>query len=239
MAVNTPHRSLAVAGTQEAAGIPAVVAARLAAVAGAVFFVLIVIDTGFRGGAPSATDSGNDVFDYVAQHHGRLQLGAVLSGLAMSAALVWLSGLFRILRRAEGGPSGLSVAALAGGALAAASMTTTALIQGTVANRIDDLGAAGVRVWWTMYLLSTGATLLGLLVLIGATAIVSLQSRLLARWFAMVSGVLAVVSVVGASTIGYDGSGIQTVAGVAILLDSVWILVVSLYLWRDSARAFA
>jgi hypothetical protein len=88
-----------------------------------------------------------------------------------------------------------------------------------------------------MYLLSIGASLLGLLLVIGVTAFVSLQTKLFAGWFVVSSVVLALVSVIGAFTIGYDTSGIQVVAGVAIVLDSVWILLVSIFLWRDPALA--
>jgi len=49
--------------------------------------------------------------------------------------------------------------------------------------------------------------------------------------------VLARVSLVGACTIGYDADGIQAVAGIAILLDTAWILLVSIYLWRDPELA--
>jgi len=49
--------------------------------------------------------------------------------------------------------------------------------------------------------------------------------------------VLALVSLVGACTIGYDADGIQAVAGIAILLDTAWILLVSIYLWRDPELA--
>lgn len=204
---------------------------RLAALAGAVYFGLIVAFSQLTSGSPSATDPGQEVFDYVARHHGRIQLAAVLIGFAMPAALLWLSGLFRALREAEGTP-GFALAALGGGVLAAASTVTSALIAGTTATRINDLGPGGARVWWTMYLLSIGATLLGLLLLIGATAIVCLERKLFARWFVVTSIVLALMSAVGACAIGYDTSGIQVVAGIAVLLDSVWILLVSIFLWR-------
>ncbi len=98
----------------------------------------------------------------------------------MPAALVWLSGLVGAPRRAEGGIPYVAVIALAGGVLAAASGVIAALIEGTTAIRISDLGPAGARVWWTMLLLSTGAMLLGLLLLVGATAVVSVQRRLFA-----------------------------------------------------------
>jgi hypothetical protein len=244
MKVMPRHSDLATAQTTRltvaggrASRIPEAMSVRLAALAGAVFFALMVVQANFRSGAPSATDSGRKIFDFVADHADRLQMGAVLLGLAMSAALVWLSGLFRTLTRAEGGTAGVAVAALAGGVLAAASTVIGALIEGTMAIRIDDLGPEGVRVWWTMFLLSTGATLLGLFVLIGATAITSLRTRLFGRWFGVTSVVLTLASLVGAFAIGYATTGIQIVAGGALVLDGIWILLVSVFMWRDPALA--
>ena len=210
---------------------------RVAAIAGAVFFALMVVHAGLRSGAPSATDPGRDVVAYVTRHQGRLQLGAVAIGFAMPAALIWLSGLLRALGGAEGATPAAATVALGGGVLAAASTVTGALVEGTTATRISDLGPAGARVAWTMFLLSTGATLLGLLVLVGVTAIVTLRTHLLARWFGVASLVLALASAVGACTIGYGSDAIQAVAGIAVLLDSVWILLVSIFLWRDPGLA--
>ncbi len=154
---------------------------RLAALGGVLFFVLVVINSNQLSGAPSASDSGQETFDYLARHHGRFQIGAVLWGFAMAGALLWLSGLFRALRRAEGGTPGLALVALGGGVLAAATTLTGALIEGTMAARVSDLGPSVVTSFWTLYLLSFGATLFGLLVLIGTTAVISLQARLFAR----------------------------------------------------------
>ena len=64
--------------------------------------------------------------------------------------------------------------------------------------------------------MSTGATLLGLSLLIGATAAVSVRMHLFARW------------------IGYSSEAIQGVAGGAVLLESVWTLLISMFVWRDS-----
>ncbi len=221
--------------TRQAVRAPRTIAGRLAALAGAVSFVLILISAILRGNTPSATDSAQKIFSYLALHHGQLQLGAVLAALAMSTALVWAAGLYRALRKAESGTPGLAVAAFGGGVLTAASMLTLALIEGTMATRFHDLGPAGSRVFWTMFLLSTGAVLVGLLAVIGATAIICLRARLFPRWFAVASTVLALASLIGACTIGYTTVGIQVAAGLAIILDGVWILMVSVYLWRDPA----
>jgi hypothetical protein len=235
-AVTAQREGLTVVDSQ-AVRVPGAMSVRLAALAGAIFFALMVIQANLRSGAPSASDSGQKIFDYVADHAGRLQLSAVLLGLAMSAALVWLSGLYRTVRRAEGGTPAVAVTALAGGVLTAASTVIGALIVGTMAVRIDDLDPAGARVWWTMSLLSIGAMLLGLLVMIGATAVVGLQTRLFGRWFAAAGLVLTIVSLAGAFTIGYASTGIQVVAGIAIILDGVWILLVSIFMWRDPTLA--
>jgi hypothetical protein len=88
-----------------------------------------------------------------------------------------------------------------------------------------------------MLLLSTGAILFGLLVMIGATAIAGLQTGLFGRWFAVAGVVLTFASVAGAFTIGYANAAIQVVGGVALLLDGVWMLLVSVFLWRHPALA--
>ena len=212
--------------------VPGAGSIRIAALGGMVFFALLVAFGSLTSNYPAATASRQKVFGYLADHQGQLQAAAVLYALAMPAALLLLSGLFRALRRAEGGTSGLTVAALAGGVLTAASTVIGALVLGTTATRYVDLGPAGARVFSTMFLLSIGATLTGLILLIGATAAVCLQTDLFARWFVITSVVLAVASVVGACTIGYPATGTQAVAGITVLLDSVWILLISVFLWR-------
>jgi hypothetical protein len=221
--------------TRSAVRAPGTMSGRVAALAGAVSFVLILISATMLSNAPSATDSGQKILRYLALHHGRLQLGAVLTALAMATALVWAAGLSRALRRAEGGTPVLALAAFGGGVLAAASTVTWALIEGTMATRFGDLGPAGARILWTMFLLNVAAMLVGLIVVIGATAIVCLRARLFPRWFAVASTVLALVSVAGACTIGYTAPGIQVAAGLAVILDGAWILMVSIYFWRDPA----
>lgn len=224
-------------GTSPATRAPGAMSVRFAALGGAVYFGLILAFTSQFSGSPKATDSRQQVFTYLSAHQGRMQAAALLMGFAMPAALLFLSGLFRALRQAEGGTARLALAALGGGILAAAAGATGALILGTTATRITDLGPASARVWWTMYLMSIGANLLGLLLMIAVTAIVSLQRQLFPRWFAVATIVLAMVSIAGAFTIGYATTATFVLSGAAILLDSIWIFLVSLLLWRNPALA--
>jgi hypothetical protein len=210
---------------------------RVSALAGLVFFALMLVHAGLRNGAPAASDSGQEIYDHVVENAGRYQLSAVALGLAMAAVLVWLPAPFGALRRAEGGSTGAAMVAVAGGVLAAAGAVMMALIEGTLATTIEDIGPAGARTWWTLFLTGVGPTLVGLLVLIGATATVSVRTHLFGRWLTIASVVLAVASLVGAFTIGYATVGIQVTAAIALLLDGVWIMVVSLKLWRHPALA--
>jgi hypothetical protein len=54
---------------------------------------------------------------------------------------------------------------------------------------------------------------------------------------ARANGVLAVVSAIGATTIGSTTTGWQAVAGVSVILDSAWIFVVSRRPWREPGLA--
>jgi hypothetical protein len=139
------------------------------------------------------------------------------------------------LRRAEGGTPGLAMAAFGGAVLTAASTLALAVIEGTAAARFHDLGPAGARVLWTMHLLTAGGTFVGMFVLIGATAVVCLRAHLFPRWFAVASTVLALASAVGACIIGYTPVGILVVGSLASTSGALWILMVSIYFWRDPA----
>jgi hypothetical protein len=215
---------------------PGTMPGRVAALAGAACFVLIAISSDLLSNAPDpVTGSGQKILSYLALHHGQLQLSAALTALAMAAALVWAAGLYRALRRAEGGTPGLAMAAFGGAVLTAASNVTLAVIEGTAAARFHDLGPAGARVLWTMCLLTAGASLVGMLVVIGATAVVCLQVHLFPRWFAAASTVLALASAVGACIIGYTPGGILVVFVPAAALGAMGILMVSVYFWRDPA----
>ena len=165
--MSTHARKLHELGRSSATRAPGTMSVRLAALGGAVYFGLILAFLSQFEGTPKATDSRQQVFNYLSAHHNSLQAAAVLMGFAMPAALVFLSGLFRALRQAEGGTARFALGALGGGILAAAAGATGALILGTTAARITDLGPASAHVWWTMYLMSIGAILLGLLLKIG------------------------------------------------------------------------
>jgi hypothetical protein len=213
---------------------------RVAALAGLAFFVLIIVSGPvLTSSTPNLSDSATKIFNFYKNHQSNLKAAAVLFGLAMSAVLIWVSGAWRALRKAEGGTPGLAVTALVGVALASAMTVAAAAIEATTALRVGDLGLSGARFFFTLSQFTRAGTLFGLLVLIAATAAISLQTGLFARWFNVVSIVLVLVSVAGAFGVAYASDTVQTLTAVGLTLDSLWILVFSIYLWRKPELAIS
>lgn len=210
---------------------------RVPAVAGAVLFSLIVVHAQLRSGAPSATEPVQDVVAFISRHQERLQLSAVALAVAMPVAIVWMSAVLDAVRRIVGRICVGQRTAYAGGVLAASAGISTALIEGMLALRSSDLGAGATRALWTLFLTSTGAIVLGLALLIAGTIVAARRTRLFSRWFTIASFGLVVLSLAGAVTIGYDSAAAQIVAAVAVVLAGVWMLLVSVFMWRYPAPA--
>lgn len=206
---------------------------RLTALAGLAFVILIIVQGPvLNNSSPTLTDSSQTIYNYFKNHQGSIKASAFFYGLAMSAVLIWISVLFRALRRAEGGNSGLALTALAGIGLAAAMSVTAAVIEATTALRIMDLNPRSARYFFTLFQFAQGGILFGLAVLVAATAVVSLRTGLFRRWFGMVSGFLAVASIVGATGVAYANDPLQSIAVIMLSLDTLWVLVVTGFLLR-------
>jgi hypothetical protein len=65
--VDTRHR-VRVAGGKGVGGAASV---RLASLGGAIYFALVIVYPNLVSGSPAATDPADEVFDYLARHHGR------------------------------------------------------------------------------------------------------------------------------------------------------------------------
>ena len=211
---------------------------RLCALAGLAFFVLIIVAGPIlQGGAPSLTDTSAKMYHYLATHQSKLKASAALFGFAMAAVLVWLAAHYSSLRKAEGGHAGFAPAALAGGILATAATVAASAVLGVTALRIHDLTQAQGRFFFTLYQFMSGGLLAGLAILVGASAVVFLGDRMYARWFAWVSGLLAVLDLVAVLGVAYANGAVQALVAIGATLTTLWILVIAVLLWRDPEKA--
>lgn len=206
---------------------------RLAAVAGAVFALLILVAGPVLGrSSPDLSASGQTTFDFIRGHRSDIQLSAALGALATGALVIWLSGLFGALRHATGGYPGLAVAAVAGGMLAASTSLVSQAIKATTACQITEIGPRNVHVFYTLVKFTNGGVLIGLTVVISMTAAATLANSMAGRWFAILSCVLAVGSLLGAASLAYAGAAPQQLGKAFLSLDTAWVLIVSILLWR-------
>lgn len=211
---------------------------RLAAGAGVLFFVLIVVQGPILNtNSPALTASAQKIFNYFNAHHSRIKLSAALYALAMAAILAWLPGFYGALRRAMHQVPGLAVSAAGGVVLATAMTVSTAAIEAVIACRIGEIDPTLVRVLFTLESFTQGGILFGLLVAIGSAGAISVQTGLWGRWFGPLSLLLAVGSLLGSMAIAYANDTAQTLGGVMLSLDTLWVLLVSILLFRKPELA--
>jgi hypothetical protein len=199
-------------------------AVRLVPLAGLVFVVLALVSLFVAGEPPDADDSVREVVEYYDDHEAAIIVGSVLEGLAAVALLFFAASLRRAIRREEDGPGVLSVVALAGGAVAAAGIGTDAAIRfalADVATDIEPAAAQSLNALWGNFFFPM-AVGIGALVL--ATGLAGLRTRVIPTWLAWVSFLIFVA--------------MFTPPGpVAFLVSALWVVVVSILLWRREVAA--
>jgi len=210
--------------------------ARVAAVSGVLFVVLLVVSGFLPGTPPKLSDSPAKIFRYFTDHQSSVQLATFLGGLAVIPGLVWGSALWRRLRAAE--TDGRSaVIAITGLVVAGAVAISAGAINATSAVRIHDLGPSGAKFFLTLSTFMGAGTAFGLAVLVGGTAVAALRSHAFPTWFGVVSAALTVVWIVAGLAGAYAGDGVQAIGFIAFLIWAVWVLVTVWLLWSPAAQA--
>lgn len=210
--------------------------AQLAAVA---FSMLVVVPTHAPVGAPPEETAAA-----LAAHTTLIAIGTYLFVVPMPFFLVFVGGLFAVLRRAERGetlgasssatPSGgvtLSAAALAAGAAAAVAGPAGAVLSG-LAGETARLGgdAAVVKQLDAITPLMMALTGLPQSVLVGAVLVVLGGRGLLPRWLWWWGAIVALLALAGSATIALHALFPLVVFG--MVLFPAWSLALSVVLLR-------
>jgi hypothetical protein len=202
---------------------------RWGALAGVVFVVVVVVGAFLGGSPPKPTDSPAKIVKYFHDHGNNLRFGAYLNGLALIPFLWFLGTLFGRLRRAEGGAGRVSGIALTGGVAAVAIVMVANGIGAYAA--LHPVAAAG------SFLLSTilfGYAAFAIAVLVAATSVVVLRTKLLPSWFGWAGTALAAAWLVAAAAVSTEKNAINTFGFVVFLIWSAWIIVLSVLLYRET-----
>ena len=201
-------------------------ALRLVPLAGVLFVVLTIVSFVIAGEPPDADDSVREVIEYYDDHEAATMVGSVLEALAAVALLFFAASLRRAIRRREDGAGVLSVVALGGGIVAAAGIGTDAAIRfalADVATDIEPAAAQALNALWSDFFFPQA---MGIGALVLATGFAGLRMRVIPTWLAWVSFLIFIV--------------LFTPAGfIAFLVGALWIVVVSVLLWRQEATVGA
>jgi hypothetical protein len=205
---------------------------RWGALAGVVFVVLVVVAALIGGSPPKPSDSAAKIVKFYKDNQDSLKVGSYLSGLSVVPFLWFLATLFGRLRRAEGGTGRVSGIALTGG-VATAAIAMVAYGIGAYAALHPDGSADSFQMQTILF----GYVGFAIAVLVSATSVVVLRTKIVPAWFGWVGEVLALAWLVGAAAVSTESDAINTTGFVVFLVWAAWIVVLSALLYRSSTTA--
>jgi len=209
---------------------------KYAALGGVLFVVLNIVGMVLVGTPPESDDSNAKVLEWFADKEDGIKISAFLGGVSLIALLWWFGSLWRRMATAEGGRHRLSVIAFAGLTGFGVAWMTASAIQAAVAARTIDLGAAS----GFFYALSNNLMYVaGFFVAAHLIAInvLSMRSTLFPAWTVYL-GLLGAAGFL-VSTIGMvkESGPFMMIGGISFLVWAVWIIAVSVHMWRTADSA--
>jgi hypothetical protein len=200
-------------------------ASALVSLTGVLFVVLTLASFIVGGEPPDADDPIGEIVEFWVDNDAANMIGAVVAALAAVSLLFFAASLRRSLRRAEDGGGILSVAALAGGTVAAAGIGVDASLRFAAASLADEVDPVVIQTLNALWANFFFPMVIGLATLVLATSLSALRSRIIPVWLAWIGFLIVVVFFTPAGFVAFIASG-------------VWITVVSILLWRrESASA--
>ena len=207
------------------------------AVLGGVVFVLADVAVAVLGGEPPAGDAGAvEVARYLQDHGAAIQAGLGLFGLASVALMWWMGPLWRRMVRTEGGAARLAVVSLLGLGVAGALSLASAAVSAAAEARVDQIGDE-VVVFHSLAVLLLAASGFGVAAHLLSTSVLGARTRTLPTWVVVI-GVVAALGFLGSAVAGVvtAGGAADVVGAAGFGLWCVWILAVSVVMWRELGR---
>jgi hypothetical protein len=193
---------------------------------GALFVVLTVVAVMLGGDTPDVDAPAREIADFWVDNEGVMLLGCLLEAVAGVLLLFFGATVRRALRADEDGSGVLSVVALAGAIVAATGIGVDASIRFAATELADEVDPVVIQTLSAMWDNFFFPMAMGLATLILATSLSARRTGLIPVWLAWV-GIVIVVA-------------FFTPAGfIAFLLGGVWIVVLSVLLWRREAGGAA
>jgi len=204
---------------------------RYALVGGPVFVVLSIVGAFLPGSPPAPDASTAKVNTFFADHHGAIKAGVWIGLVASIFILWWFATLWRYMFDLEGGRPRLAIVALGGLVLSGAVYTAANALFSGMALRYQDLGDnAGLL--WGIYSALGAAGAIGVALHVGAVAALGFRTRFLPQWLNGLGALVALANVLATLGIANDSSGVLAFLIVGFFGWVLWIIAVTVCLWR-------
>ena len=212
---------------------------RLAALAGFIVIVLLVLNAALLGDQPTLDDSIEDVVQYIGEDQALHRLAAVLGLLDLPFYIVFIAAIVAKLRdgdREHG--EAWAIAALAG----AVFIGVTATI-GESLNLIlflrggEGLDDSTVRAIYDGSAVAYGSIGIAVAGVTGSVAIAAIRREFWPRWYGWLSALVAVIGVISVGGVAWTSTA-GLLLGIAPFVGLlVWTLASSILLYRDEHDA--
>jgi hypothetical protein len=210
---------------------------RYAALGGIVFVVLNVIGAFLAGSPPSLDDSPQEIAKFFNDHAGALQAAQVLGGIGIIGLFWWFGSLWRKMARAEDERPRLAVVALIGLAIGAVFALSSGAITSLAAMRIDDLGPGGAKVFFAYSTVLLGTAGFGIVAFVSAVSALSYKTALFPQWVTIIGWIVGAGFLVSTLASASDADVFTLTGLLSFLLFCVWILAISVLMFRGAVRA--
>jgi len=208
---------------------------RYGAAAGVLFVILVVVSSFIAGQPPAIDDSALEVTKYFRDHDTAIKVGAFLSGLGAVPFLWFIGSLWSRLRRPEE-TRRLATIAAGGGVVTLGLALVSFAINSTTALRFRELGPLGARFFWTLSNIVIGMASFSIAVLVIATSIAAIRTKVFPVWLGWAGVVLSLAWVVAGIGVASDSGGLFTFGFIVFLLWVIWILVISFFLFQPQEQ---
>lgn len=207
---------------------------KYSALGGIVFVALNVVTSALTGAPPSSGDTDDEVAEYFLDKADGIKVSVLLAGLSIIALGWWFGALWRRMSKAEHGSHRLSAVSLVGLAASGALFMASQAPLSAVALRVDSLSPEAMRLFWVLSTVLLSSSGFFLVLHLTATNALSLRSGMFAKWSTIVGLLTAVAFLVASFGVMTDADGIMIFGLFGFVLWSIWLIAVSVQMWRTA-----
>lgn len=199
---------------------------RFAPLAGIAFAVLLVASVAGQGSSPVVGDPVSDVTDFYGDNSAQIRVAVFLAALSAFTLLIFAAHLSTAMRR-KSDHAILPITAVGGAVIAAGGMAVDAATRFTLVESVGEISPDALEAVFALWSKSFLAVHIGFAILIVATSLSVLDSKLLPAWAAglgIVAGALLIVPV-------------EAVTLAGLVLAALWVVATGVLLFRQPVAA--